>query len=93
MPWEVEGLSRVERVVAFLEDLPVTQGSLADTKLQIRDWQRDFLEAIYSEDETGQRPVRTAVMSMARKNGKTQLVAGLGLCHLLGPEAEGRGEV
>lgn len=30
---------------------------------------------------------------MARKNGKTQLVAGLGLCHLLGPEAEGRGEV
>lgn len=93
MPWEVPGLSRVERVVAFLEDLPITQGSLAGTKLQIRDWQRDFLEAIYSEDDTGRRPVRTAVMSMARKNGKTQLVAGLGLCHLLGPEAVGRGEV
>jgi len=93
LPWEHPGLSRVERVIAFLEDLPITQGSLAGTKLSIRDWQRDFLEAIYTEDDTGRRPVRTAVLSMARKNGKTQLVAGLGLCHLLGPEAENRGEV
>lgn len=93
LPWEEPGLTRVERVVAFLEDLPITQGSLAGTKLRIRDWQRDFLEAVYSEDDTGRRPVRTAVLSMARKNGKTQLVAGLGLCHLLGPEAENRGEV
>ncbi len=93
LPWDEPGLSRVDRVVAFLEDLPITQGSLAGTKLRIRDWQRDFLEAIYTEDDTGRRPVRTAVLSMARKNGKAQLVAGLGLCHLLGPEAENRGEV
>jgi len=93
LPWEEPGLSRVDRVVAFLEDLPITQGSLAGTHLRIRSWQRDFLEAVYGEDETGHRPVRTAVLSMARKNGKTQLVAGLGLCHLLGPEAESRGEV
>lgn len=93
LPWEQPGLSRVDRVVAFLEDLPITQGSLAGTKLKVRPWQRAFLEAIYAEDEDGQRPVRTAVLSMARKNGKTQLVAGLGLCHLLGPEAESRGEV
>lgn len=93
LPWEQAGLTRVERIVAFLEDLPITQGSLAGTNLRIRPWQRDFLDAIYSEDETGRRPVRTAVLSMARKNGKTQLVAGLGLCHLLGPEAENRGEV
>lgn len=93
LPWQVPGLSRVDRVVAFLEDLPITQGSLAGTKLKVRSWQRDFLEAIYAQDEDGRRPVRTAVLSMARKNGKTQLVAGLGLCHLMGPEAEGRGEV
>ncbi|WP_299821344.1 terminase TerL endonuclease subunit [uncultured Jannaschia sp.] len=93
LPWDEPGLSRVDRVVAFLEDLPITQGSLAGTKLKVRPWQRDFLEAIYATDDAGFRPVRTAVLSMARKNGKTQLVAGLGLCHLLGPEAEGRGEV
>ncbi|UWR22634.1 terminase large subunit [Sulfitobacter sp. S190] len=93
LPWEEPDLSRVERVGAFLEDLPITQGSLAGSKLVLRDWQWNFLEAVYGEDETGRRPVRTAVLSMARKNGKTQLVAGLGLCHLLGPEAESRGEV
>lgn len=93
MPWDEPGLSRVERVVAFLEYLPITQGTLAGQNLQVRPFQHAFLEAIYSEDEIGDRPVRTAVLSMPRKNGKTQLVAGLALCHLIGPEAEPRGEV
>jgi len=92
LPWEAEGLSRVERVVAFLEDLPITQGKLAGTKFIVRDFQRTFLESVYGEDAEGNRPVRTAVFSMARKNGKTGLVAGLALCHLVGPEAEPRGE-
>ncbi|WP_052194884.1 terminase large subunit [Aureimonas altamirensis] len=93
LPWEAEGLSRLERVIAFLEDLPVTQGKMAGTKFVVRDWQREFLEAVYREDDAGNRPVRTAVLSMARKNGKTQVSAGLALCHLCGPEAEPRGEV
>lgn len=93
LPWEVAGLSRLDRVVAFLEDLPITQGSLAGTKLVVRPWQRDFLAEVYGEDDDGNRPIRTAILSMARKNGKTQLVVGLALCHLMGPEAEGRGEV
>lgn len=93
LPWDEPGLSRVERVVAFLEDLPITQGSLAGTKLVLRPWQRDFIEAVYSEDDEGNRPVRTAVLSVARKNGKSQLIAGLALCHLCGPESESRGEI
>ena len=93
LPWQAEGLSRLDRVVAFLEDLPITQGSLAGTKLSVRPRQRDFLAAIYAENADGGRPVRTAVLSVGRKNGKTQLIAGLALCHLCGPEAEGRGEV
>lgn len=93
LPWEDESLSRVEKVIAFLEDLPVTAGSQAGTKMIIRDWQREFLEAVYKEDADGNRPVRTAILSMARKNGKTGLAAGLALCHLAGPEAEQRGEV
>lgn len=92
LPWEKKGLSRVERVVAFLEDLPITAGKLAGTKMKVRGWQREFLEAVYGEDAPGIRPVRTAILSMARKNGKTGLVAGLALCHLAGPEAEPRGE-
>ncbi len=92
-PWEAEGLTRVERVVAFLESLPITSGVLAGESFEVRAWQREFLEAVYGVDESDSRPVRTAVLSMARKNGKSGLAAGLALCHLCGPEAEARGQV
>jgi len=92
-PWDARGLSRAGRVIAFLEDLEITTGKHARTKLRLRRWQRKFVEAVYREDKRGIRPIRTAVLSMARKNGKSQLAAALALCHLSGPEAESRGEV
>lgn len=92
-PWEVEGLTRAERVIVFCEDLPITQGKLAGTRMQLRGWQRKFIEQVYAMDSSDRRPVRTAVLSLARKNGKTQLAAALALCHLLGSESEPRGEV
>lgn len=92
-PWEAEGLCRVDRVVAFLESLPITSGALAGETMVVRPWQREFLEAVYSQDANAVRHVRTAVLSMARKNGKSGLAAGLALCHLAGPEAEQRGQV
>lgn len=93
MPWEAPGLARPDRVIAFCEDLPITAGKLAGTKMKLRPWQRKFIREVYAEDAAGRRPVRTAVLSIGRKNGKTQLAAALALCHLLGPEAEPRGEV
>ncbi len=54
LPWGEPGLSSIDHVIAFLEGLPNTQGSLAGTKkLRIRDWQRDFLEAVDSEEKMG----------------------------------------
>jgi len=94
LPWEAEGLSRLERVIAFIEDMPITQGKLAGTKMKLRDWQiAEFLEPVFAVDEDGRRPVRTAALSMARKNGKTGLSAALANCFLVGPEAEERGEI
>lgn len=37
--------------------------------------------------------VRRAILSIARKNGKTALIAALVLCHLIGPEAIPNGEI
>lgn len=92
--WKKRGLSRVERVVAFLEALTVTSGALAGQPFRFRPWQREFVEAVYGPaDATARRLVRTAVLSMARKNGKTGIAAALALCHLLGPESERRGQV
>lgn len=80
-------LPRVEAVIRFLESLPITKGKLAGEKMQLLAEQRRFVEDIY-----GRERVRIGVLSMPRGNGKTGLIAGLELCHLIGPEAEMRGE-
>jgi phage terminase large subunit-like protein len=87
-PWEVPGLTRSERVAAFVESLPITQGTLAGTTMRLRPWQRRFIDQVYTEDGE----IRTAALSMARKNGKTALASALCLCALCGPESERRGE-
>ena len=83
-PWEQPGLSRAERVVAFLEFLPITKGILRGKRMALLPHQREFVERVYSGN------VRLAVSSVARGNGKTGLIAGLVCCHLFGPEAEPR---
>ena len=56
--------------------------------------QRKFIEAVYGRvSKDGRRKIRIAIKSEPRGNGKTGLLAGLALCHLLGPECEPRGEV
>lgn len=88
-PWEKPGLSRAERVIKFVETLPVTAGPLAGTTLRLRAWQKKFIQAVYKTNKTGDRLVRTAVLSVARKNGKTQLAAAAcAICPALRPRAE-----
>jgi phage terminase large subunit-like protein len=91
--WEAPWLSRAEKVISFCEDMTISSGKFAFTKMQLRSWQKDFINAVYRTRADRVRPVRTAVLSMGRKNGKTQLAAALALCHLSGPESENRGEV
>ena len=86
-------MSRAERVIRFVATLPCTQGPLAGTTLKLRPWQKRFLKAVYRTDKKGNRSVRTAVLSVGRKNGKTQLRRRLVLrVRSPGPEAEPRGE-
>jgi phage terminase large subunit-like protein len=92
-PWERKGLTRAGRVIRFIESLKITSGKFAGTPFRLRPWQKTFIQAVYATDADGRRLVRTAVLSMGRKNGKTQLAAALALCHLVGPEREARSEV
>lgn len=92
--WNNKKLTRAERVITFAETLPVTAGMLAGKNMKVREWQRrDIVEPIYFIDDDGNRPVRTALITMPRKNGKTGIVAFLALAHLCGPEAESRGQI
>lgn len=93
LKWRKRGLSRAERVIAFVESLSITSGAHAGRTFKLRDWQRAIIEAVYSTDDDGVRQVRQALLAIPRKNGKTQLAAALALCHLAGPEAEQRGQV
>ena len=53
--------------------------------------QMAFVRAVYGPK--GRKRVRLAIKSAPRGSGKTGLVAGLVLAHLVGPESEPRGEI
>ena len=86
--------SRVDRLISFLESLPVTKGIYAGRNMRLLPGQREFVKAVYGRvSKDGRRQTRIAIKSEPRGNGKTGLLAGLALAHLLGPECEARGEV
>lgn len=87
-------MGRADRVIRFVENLTITSGTFAGQPFRLRQWQVDIIRGIYDPvDEQSRRVVRTALITMPRKNGKTQLAAALVLAHLIGPEAELRGQV
>jgi phage terminase large subunit-like protein len=85
-------LSRADKVIAFIQSLKLTTGKHAGKRFRLRPWQKEIIQGIYAV-KNRRRSVRTALITMARKNGKTTLAAGLAACHLLGPESEARGEI
>lgn len=76
-------MTRGERVIAFIERFCIVpEGALLGKPMLLDEFQKKFLIAIYDN------PVGTdkAFLSIARKNGKTGLIAGILLAHLVGPE-------
>ena len=87
-------MERPDRVIRFIENLTITSGEHAGEAFVLRDWQKDIIRGIYGPaNEIGRRQIRTSLITMPRKNGKTQLAAALCLAHLLGPESEVRGQI
>lgn len=75
---------RAGRVIAFIEKYCVTpEGKHIGKPIKLEPFQKKFLTDIYSNP----RGTHTAILSIARKNGKTALIACILLVHLAGPEA------
>jgi phage terminase large subunit-like protein len=92
--WQNEILPMTERVISFVETLPITSGVLAGQSMRLRDWQKAFIQGVYGPiSADGRRLVRTALLTLPRKCGKTQLAAALALAHLCGPCSEMRGQI
>lgn len=85
---------RAARIIAFIEQLTVPSGEGQGSKFVLREWQKRFIRDIYEPHTAlGRRVVRRAILSIARKNGKTALIAALVLVHVIGPEAIQNGEI
>jgi phage terminase large subunit-like protein len=77
-------VTRAERVIAFIERwCCVPEGTKVGQPLKLAPFQKRFIRDIY-DNPTG---TRRAYLAMARKNGKTGLIAAILLAHIAGPEA------
>lgn len=77
-------LTRGERVCKFIEKYCLApEGDLIGQPMTLEPFQRKFILDIYDNPHSTNR----AYLSIARKNGKTALIAALLICHLCGPEA------
>lgn len=77
-------MTRGERVCAFIERYCKSpEGEHIGKLIKLEPFQRRFILEIYDNPSL----THSAYLSIARKNGKTALIASLLLAHLAGPEA------
>lgn len=82
--------TRGERVIAFIERYClVPEGNLLGKPVRLLEFQKRFILAVYDNPAGTSR----AYLSIARKNGKTGLIACLLLAHIVGPEAYPNGRI
>lgn len=83
-------MTRGERVIAFVERYCVVpEGAHVGKPMKLATFQKKFIKAVY-DNRAG---TRRAYLSIARKNGKTGLIAGIVLAHLVGPEAQTNSQI
>ena len=73
-------------LIRYLETLRISQGRLAGQPFAVWPWESRFIRGSFAEG------VQSAALSVARGNGKTALLAGIGAACLDGPIAVARGE-
>lgn len=77
-------MTRGEKVIRFIEAFcPTPEGKLVGKPMRLDPWQKRFILDVY-DNPAG---TRLGILSIARKNGKSALIAAIMLAHLVGPEA------
>jgi phage terminase large subunit-like protein len=75
-------------VIEFIHEFcRIPEGTHVGQKMELAPFQREFIRAIYKPG------VRRGYLSIARKNGKTGLIAALVLAHLVGPAAKRNSQI
>jgi phage terminase large subunit-like protein len=74
------------RIIAFAHSLVVPAGKFVGSPLRLRPFQMAFIRDVYNPRLLdGRRKRRQAILSIARRGGKTLLAALIILVHLVGP--------
>lgn len=81
--------ARSSDVVRFIGGLRNTKGKYASSPFHVHEFQRDWISQILALDRHGRRKVREFLLGVARKNGKTELIAALSLALLMLDEEPG----
>ena len=83
-------MTRAARIIEFLERyVLVPDGAQVGQPMVLAEFQKQFIRDVY-DNPAG---TRRAILSVARKNGKSGLIAGLLLAHLVGPEAKQNAQI
>lgn len=83
-------MTRGDKVIKFCETyLKVPEGEKVGQPLLLADFQKKFIKDIYDNPHG----TRRAIMTIARKNGKSALIAAIMLAHVLGSEAKQNSQV
>jgi phage terminase large subunit-like protein len=83
-------MTRGEKVIAFIERYcRVPDGKLVGQPIKLDPFQQKFILEIYDNPHG----TRRGILSIARKNGKSALIAGLALAHIVGPEARQNAQI
>lgn len=85
-----KSLTDGEKVIAFIETFcMVPEGALVGNPINLADFQKRFLLETYDNPAV----TRRAILSMARKGGKTALVSAIMLAHIAGPMAQQNSQI
>lgn len=75
---------RSTQVIRFIECLKIPEGAKVGQPMKLEPFQKKFIRDIYDNPHG----TSAAYLSIARKNGKTALIACILLAHIVGPEAK-----
>ena len=79
------GKTKSERIINWIEQLPVHRGRFnVGQKVKLFDYQRSIIHGIFDEDKS----IRHAIVSLPRKQAKSQIAVWLLLAHLLMEELQ-----
>ena len=82
--------SRADRVIRFIETyIRVPEGKLVGKPLKLEKFQEKFIREIF-DNPAG---TRRAYLAIARKNGKSALIAAIALAFVIGPEKQQNAQV